>query len=67
MVPLTATILAVDTVESTIILILLGKPSPIAVKLLTGPPEVAGVHDILKIPLLTLPVISIGGSGRVAI
>jgi len=62
-----ATILAVDTVESTIRLTLLGNPSPIAVKLLTGPPVVAGFHDILKVPLLTVPMMPVGGSGRVAI
>jgi hypothetical protein len=56
-----AIMLVVDIFELTVLVIFEGKLSPIAVKLLTGPPVVAGFHDILKLPLLTIPVMSVGG------
>jgi hypothetical protein len=57
----------VEIFELTVLVIFVGIPKPTAVKLLTGPPLVAGVHDIVKVLVPPMPTILIGGSGRVDI
>ena len=65
--PFTAASIVVEIFELTVLLIFLGIPKPTTVKLLTGPPVVAGVHDIVKILGPPIPIILVGGSGRVDI
>jgi hypothetical protein len=62
-IPFTAASIVVEIFELTVILIFLGIPKPTAVKLLTGPPVVAGVHDIVKVLGPPIPIILVGGSG----
>jgi hypothetical protein len=65
--PFTAASIVVEIFELTVLVIFVGIPKPTAVKLLTGPPLVAGVHDIVKILGPPIPIILVGGSGRVDI